>query len=564
MKVPQFSGTGEKQTEMRQRFLREARAAAAVDHPFVCKIYDVGEQDGTPFVVMAFIEGPTLADRLTKFRRVSDRSAVAVTLRIAEALMAVHAHGIIHRDLKPANILMPKDSTPILTDFGLAHIHAAPEHLTGEGAILGTPAYMAPEQVLTDLGAVTTRTDLYSLGVVMYQMLTSRLPLEGNAMQIIAMHVAQKLGPPASQLRPGLDPALDAILHRAMAYRPEDRYPDVAAFTLALKDWLKASAARREEPVVSMSVALDSTSTTPGPELTHPPPLPPTEALTVTQPPLLPVKGKPRRRWVWRVAALLIMAGGGAFGMYHLREKPVKDETQAEDSLAEKTDKGRNTPTELPREDDKPKDDKKPTESAQPDQPRLLLDEDFRKAFDSKHALPDGWKSEKVGSLSVMADETGTIPDKTVKQRPALPTFRPHLQVNQRTGDHFITPPLSEPLKDDFFIEGEFVLGAYHTLTIQMTPGKGAVLPVTIYYDGTTTLAADLPTAASKWEYYKSHRFRIEREGKAVLVYLDGKRLTIKEFPELASFDTIRIGLTAGSNSTKAKLYNLKVSTLPK
>ena len=123
MKVPHFSGSAEKQTQMRQRFLRESRSAA-VDHPNVCKIYDVGEQDGKPFVVIAFVEGESLADWLAKQRRIEDRQAVALTLRLAEALQAVHSHGIVHRDLKPGNILLTKDGTPVLTDFGLAHVGA--------------------------------------------------------------------------------------------------------------------------------------------------------------------------------------------------------------------------------------------------------------------------------------------------------------------------------------------------------------------------------------------------------------------------------------------------------
>src|SRR5262249_35500456 len=104
LKVPQFAGSAEHQAHMRQRFLREARSAAVIDHPGVCKIFDVGEQDGKPFVVMALIDGASLADRLPPGRRVKDRQAVSLMLRVAEALMAVHAAGIIHRDLKPANI----------------------------------------------------------------------------------------------------------------------------------------------------------------------------------------------------------------------------------------------------------------------------------------------------------------------------------------------------------------------------------------------------------------------------------------------------------------------------
>lgn len=248
IKVPHFGGTTEKQQHSRRRFLREARSGAAVDHPNVCPIYDVGEHEGRPFVVMAFVDGDSLTDRMKKTPEVAAtsgvlrspdvRSAAALVAKIAAGLAAVHAHGIVHRDLKPSNILVrKKDGEPILTDFGLAQISAAADNLTADGMILGTPAYMSPEQADPRLGEVTGRSDLYSLGVILFEMVTGRRPFEGPMMQIMSQ-LSSSSAPPASQFRADLDPALDAIIARAMARNPADRFADAPAFAAALTAWL--------------------------------------------------------------------------------------------------------------------------------------------------------------------------------------------------------------------------------------------------------------------------------------------------------------------------------------
>jgi serine/threonine protein kinase len=170
LKVPHFAGSPERQEQARRRFLREARSAAAVQHPNVCPIHDVGEHEGRPFVVLALIDGESLASRLERPPRYTDREAVGLAIKIAAGLGAVHAHGIIHRDLKPGNILLrSKDGEPVLTDFGLAQSLDDQEKLTADGSVVGTPAYMAPEQADPTLGPVTARSDLYSLGVVLFE-----------------------------------------------------------------------------------------------------------------------------------------------------------------------------------------------------------------------------------------------------------------------------------------------------------------------------------------------------------------------------------------------------------
>lgn len=241
VKVPHFH-PARKAGAALQRFLREARAAARVRHPHVCPIHDVGEQDGLPYVVMAYIDGQTLADRLRGGARFEDpRAAVALVRQVAEALEAVHGHGIVHRDLKPGNILLEADGRAVLTDFGLARPEQDTENLTDEGVLVGTPAYMPVEQISPGNGTLGPWTDLYSLGVVLYQMLTGRLPYQAGTALDLLLKIGSEEPVPPSRFSEGLDPALEAIVLKMMARRPEDRYPNARALIEALDEWLRTT-----------------------------------------------------------------------------------------------------------------------------------------------------------------------------------------------------------------------------------------------------------------------------------------------------------------------------------
>jgi tetratricopeptide (TPR) repeat protein/predicted Ser/Thr protein kinase len=223
-----------------QRFVREARAAAKIRHPHVCPIYDVGEHDGVPFVVMAYVEGRSLADRLADGERLADDEAVQLISQVAEALAVVHEQGIIHRDLKPANILLDGAGQAVLTDFGLARPTEDVEHLTAEGTLLGTPRYMAPEQAAGETQRVGIGTDIYSLGVILYELLVGRLPFKGPLASLL-YQVAYEHTPPPSQFRENLNKDLERIILKAMARRPEDRYRDARELLRALNEWRTSS-----------------------------------------------------------------------------------------------------------------------------------------------------------------------------------------------------------------------------------------------------------------------------------------------------------------------------------
>jgi serine/threonine protein kinase/WD40 repeat protein len=252
IKVPRVDRWRLDDSTGRQRFLREARAAAPIRHPHVCPIYSVGEHRAIPYVVMAFVEGQSLAERLAGNRRFENcRQAVELIRQVAEGLSAVHAQGIIHRDLKPGNILLERAGQAVLTDFGLARPEQDTQHLTAEGSLVGTMAYMPPEQA-TGERELDRRADIYSLGVVLYQLLTGRLPFEGSSTRVLAQ-ILNSSPPRPSHFRADLDPALEAIVCKAMARQPEERYASAEAFAAALTAWIPA--AGRASPSASADTA---------------------------------------------------------------------------------------------------------------------------------------------------------------------------------------------------------------------------------------------------------------------------------------------------------------------
>ncbi len=240
VKVPLL--VGDDASDTLERFYREARAAAALHHPHLCPVYDVGQIDGTHFLTMAYIEGRTLADDIKTGPRPPVEAAALARL-LALALEFAHRHGVVHRDLKPANVLLTAAGEPAITDFGLARrVNQEAEPLTKAGAILGTPAYMSPEQVQGHNDAVGPSSDVYSLGVILYELLTGQRPFRGT-MTSIMVQIATDEPELPSRFQQGLPPQLEEIVVRAMKKQIDARYPSMGAFAAALGDYLAADAA---------------------------------------------------------------------------------------------------------------------------------------------------------------------------------------------------------------------------------------------------------------------------------------------------------------------------------
>jgi class 3 adenylate cyclase/predicted Ser/Thr protein kinase/Flp pilus assembly protein TadD len=246
LKVPQLEGPDA--DHLRQRFVREARAAALLHHPNICPVYDVGDINGVPFLTMAYIEGQPLHEWARPLRPVSEVLALVRTLALA--LEEAHQRGVIHRDLKPSNILVDQRGEPVIMDFGLARrFHLDREtRLTSPGILMGTPAYMPPEHVLGQEGP-SVSGDVYSLGVILYELLTGQAPFQGSVGAILARIVNDEPLPP-SRLRHGLSPRIDDVCRRAMAKSTEHRFASMAELARGLSVCLESlsGSAPREEP----------------------------------------------------------------------------------------------------------------------------------------------------------------------------------------------------------------------------------------------------------------------------------------------------------------------------
>jgi serine/threonine protein kinase len=245
-----------------ERFRREARSVAQLNHPHVVTVIDAGEEpsgdgqlpaEGTPYIVLEYVEGETLKDVVRREGPLEILQAIAYAIEIARALGAAHERQIVHRDVKPHNVLISVEGGAKITDFGIART-LSEEGLTIAGRVLGTTDYVSPEQALGE--PVTGQSDLYSLGVVLYEMLTGDVPFHGDSPVAVAMkHVREDI-PDVQQLRPGLSAATASVLDRALAKDLTRRYPDAASMAAALEDVLAIETSRSGQATGEVTTVL--------------------------------------------------------------------------------------------------------------------------------------------------------------------------------------------------------------------------------------------------------------------------------------------------------------------
>ncbi len=246
------------------RFYREAYAAAILRHPNLCPVYDVGKIDGVPYLTMAYIKGRPLSRYIDRNRPLSPRWVAVLVRKLALALQAAHDKGIIHRDLKPSNVMISADRQPIIMDFGLAwrlDRCDSDERLTRLGLVLGTPAYMSPEQLSGRVEGLGPRCDIYSLGVIFYELLTGRCPFEGPEAVVLGKVLFIEPERPTIH-RPDLDPRLEAICLKAMAKRDDERYATMSELAAALGVYSRRRSTPRQSPSTAVAPVLPASNNT--------------------------------------------------------------------------------------------------------------------------------------------------------------------------------------------------------------------------------------------------------------------------------------------------------------
>ena len=285
--LPQFASDA----SFVDRFRREAQAAARLNHAGIVSVYDSGTDGNTPYIVMEFIEGRTLADYLGSGKTIPPMEAAKIAQDIAESLAVAHAQGVIHRDIKPANVMVTRDGKVLVMDFGIARLISGPETAPQTSAVLGTASYLSPEQAQGQ--PVDARTDIYALGVVMYEMLTGRPPFTGDSPMAIAYKQVNATPPAPSSANPDVPPELDAIVMRALSKNPANRYQTGKEFA---DDLERARTGGQVLATPLLPAGGEATQVISRPQQTS------------VLPPVQDEPGGSRKAWVGALLAILVMA----------------------------------------------------------------------------------------------------------------------------------------------------------------------------------------------------------------------------------------------------------------
>jgi serine/threonine-protein kinase len=282
--------------EFVERFRREAKSVAGLSHPNVVAVFDRGDHDGTYYIAMEYLPGRTLKEIVEAEAPLTQERAIDLGEQILHGAGYAHRHGVIHRDFKPHNVIVDEDGHAKVTDFGIARAGAS--EMTETGSIMGTAQYLSPEQAQGH--AVTAASDLYSIGVMLYEMLAGRLPFEGESAVSVALKHLSELPPPLSGLRPDIHPALEAVVMAALAKDPAQRWQSADEFAQGLE------AARSQ--IETGADGVQDLAVAPVP---LPAPIPTAEDGNGAGPPVAAPPRRRRRRWPWFTIGLLTLALAG-------------------------------------------------------------------------------------------------------------------------------------------------------------------------------------------------------------------------------------------------------------
>jgi serine/threonine protein kinase len=495
----------EQGSDFRERFYREARAAGALAHPGIVPVFDVGEHEGVPFLVMEFISGKTLASAVGKGERMTLDRVCEIGQKIAEALGYAHQHGVVHRDIKPANILLTSKEAygierPKITDFGVAKLAAG--HTTLTGQILGTPAFMPPEQFT---GApIDGRADIFSLGVVLYLLATGEKPFPGESMTAVSYKVMHTEPVPPRKLNPSISLKLEGIILKCLAKNPDERYQtgeDLARDLGQLRTGstsigLNTPAPQVAAPGVDPNATLYETllPAAPGPATTAKPPEPVATRKSTSNNLL--------------VLAALVVALIGAGGWYVLRHKGTPpapasaDESAAKPAagISEPASPAASGPTAVKPEPSAPK--KQETKTATAEQatpPKAAAPMPKAEAAAPEPAAldfnPKALDPKTNAKLKIDAGQMPASLDFTVEMNGKL-YFRRGAEGNNREFDDLYVPPGVQEFrvtagsgvvrKSSNTVSLEFKAKKRHTLKIELrTQGiaAGAGVPQDLYPD---------------------------------------------------------------------------------